>query len=191
MTRTRASGQADPSSLINRSHLAAGIVLAGVIGGWAWLRLGHAQETVSHAIQQFHATSRDVSRIADLRQRTMVIGSGVRTDVDLVTRAQRALSAVGLPIRACRGVQPRSGSPGAAGGIRQQQVELLLQGLSPGEFGSWLGAWNTADQPWRIREVLFNHQAEQSLAGQPASGLDSNRFQITVLLTAPIAEDVP
>jgi len=184
-------GMTGSSSMAKRSRIVVWIALASVVGGWAWLRLGHAQELVDQTTQQFHTTSRDVSRIIDLRSRTVVIGTGVRTDVDLVTRAQRALSAVGLPIRACKGVQPRSGSSGPAGGIRQQQVELLLQGLSPGEFGSWLSAWNTPDQPWRIREVLFNHQVEQSLAGQHPSSLDSNRFQITVLLTAPTAEDTP
>lgn len=184
------SGTIGSSSLVQRWHLMTWMACAVLVGGWAWVRLGHAHEADRQAVQQFHSTARDAARIADLRQRTVVIGTGVRTDVDLVTRAQRALSAVGLPVRACKGVQPRSG-PVTAGGIRHQQVELLLQGLSPGEFGSWLSAWNTPDQPWRIREVLFNHQVEQSLAGQPSSSLDSNRFQITVLLTAPIAEDAP
>jgi hypothetical protein len=62
-------------------------------------------------------------------------------------------------------------------------VELLLQGLSPGELGAWLGAWRAANQPWQVSELTLNHPA--TLPGQDAGGLDSNRFQVSVLLSAP------
>jgi hypothetical protein len=129
-----------------------------------------------------------VERISDLRRRTVALAGGARLDVDLVTRAQRALSSVGLPASACQGVQPRADQPTTVGGPRMQSVELLLSGLTPGEFGSWLSAWNTADQPWRVREIVLTHQAP-TLLGQETTHLDSNRFQISVLLSAyPVEE---
>jgi hypothetical protein len=165
------------------------VLVLGVIA-WAWLRLGSVQMEVDQAGQRHRDALRDVQRIAELRQRTVELAAGARVDVDLVTRAQRALGAVGLPSRACQGVQPRADQAGGSAGPRQQSVELLLTGLTPGEFGSWLSAWNTPDQPWRIREVVFNHQA-QGLPGQESTALDSNRFQINLLLSAPSVEDAP
>lgn len=168
---------------------AAGLLVAIVLM-WGWYRLGSAQAVVDGATQQFRAVARDVERISDLRRRTVALAGGARLGVDLVTRAQRALSSVGLPTSACQGVQPRADQPAAAGGPRMQSVELLLSGLTPGEFGSWMSAWNTADQPWRVREIVLNHQAP-TLPGQETARLDSNRFQISVLLSAYSVEESP
>lgn len=174
-----------------RWQASAAVLLVVTVLVWGWYRLGGAQAEVERATQQFRAVARDVDRITDLRRRTVALAGGARLDVDLVTRAQRALSSVGLPTSACQGVQPRADQPAAAGGPRLQSVELLLSGLTPGEFGSWMSAWNTADQPWRVREIVLNHQAAPTIPSQEAVHLDSNRFQISVLLSAYSAEESP
>ena len=61
---------------------------------------------------------------------------------------QQALVGAGLPITAFSGVQPRADQ--TANGLRIQTVQLRLQGLRPADFGAWLAAWTTADQPWRL-----------------------------------------
>ncbi len=162
-----------------------------MVAGWAWLRLGSAQADVDQALQRHHTLTRDIQRLAELRRQTVDLADGARLNVDLVSRAQRALTSVGLSATACQGVQPRADQANLAGGPRMQSVELNLSGLTPGEFGSWLAAWNTPDQPWLIREVVLNHQAGQAPSNQGTNSLDSNRFQITVLLSAPSVEDAP
>jgi len=174
-----------------RWQATASALLVVTVLAWGWYRLGGAQAEVDRATQQLRTVARDIDRITELRRRTIALAGGARLDVDLVTRAQRALSSVGLPTSACQGVQPRADQPAAAGGPRLQSVELLLSGLTPGEFGSWMSAWNTADQPWRIREIILNHQSAPLVPGQEAVRLDSNRFQISVLLSAYSAEESP
>lgn len=159
------------------------LVLVLGVAAWGWLRLGSAQRDHDQALSHHLTVNRDVERIVELRNRTVDLGNGPRQDVDLISRAQRALAAVGLPASACSGVQPRSDQAGATGKLRVQTVELLLQGLTPGELGAWLGAWRSANQAWQVSELMLNHLA--TLPGQDPIGLDSNRFQASVLLSAP------
>jgi hypothetical protein len=180
----------DRLSMDRRWQATLWTLLALVVVAWGWLRLGSAGAEADRALARHQNVARDVQRITDLRQRTVAGSGAARPDADLVGRVQRALTSVGLPAGACQGVQPRTEQGGTRGsGPRMQTVELQLHGLTPGEFGSWLAAWNTPEQAWRISEILLNHQA--GLTGQEGATVDSNRFQISVLLSAPAVEDSP
>lgn len=167
------------------SALLWGCVAAAVLA-WGWLRLGQADERWRAALEQSAALHRDVQRLGDLRGRIQAPVRGRRPQDDLVSRAQQALTAAGLPVSAFSGVQPRADQ--TANGLRIQTVQLRLQGLRPAEFGAWLAAWTTPDQPWRLGELQMTHAA----AGQtPLTALDTNRFDLTLVLTAPYVEDRP
>jgi hypothetical protein len=151
---------------------------------YGWFRLAGAGERLRTAQAQAAAQQRDLDRLVALRGRGPAPGQGRRPQDDLVGRAQRALAAAGLPVAACSGVQPRADQ--VADGLRLQTVQLRLQGLRPVEFAAWLAAWSTPDQPWRMSELQMVHAATSG-----ATALDSNRFDLTIILTAPYLEDRP
>lgn len=153
---------------------------------WGWFRLEQADSRARAAQEQLAALNQDVLRLGELRGRIQSPVRGRRPQDDLVTRAQRALTAAGLPITAFSGIQPRADQTG--NGLRIQTVQLRLQGLRPAEFGAWLAAWSTPDQPWKLSEVQMAHA---SVAPTMTLALDSNRFDLTLVLTAPYLEDRP
>lgn len=164
---------------------AAALVLA-----WCWFRLDQAAGRARAIQDQLTSLNQDVQQLADLRARVQAPVRGRRPQDDLVTTAQRALSAAGLPIAAFSGIQPRADQTG--GGMRIQTVQLRLQGLRPAEFGAWLAAWNATDQPWRLSELQMAHAAPPPAAAGPTLlALDRNRFDLTLILTAPYLEDRP
>lgn len=148
---------------------------------WGWFRIDQATSRTTAAQAQFATLIKDLNRLEDLRGKVQAPVRGRRPQDDLVTLAQKALVAAGLPVTACSGVQPRADQ--SANGLRIQTVQLRLQGLRPGEFGAWLAAWSTPDQPWRLAEVQMVHAS--------AAGLDNNRYDLTLTLTAPYLEDRP
>ncbi len=154
--------------------------------GWGSLRLDQAGDATRAAQAQFLAVHQDLQRLEDLRARVQTPLSGRRTQDDLVTRAQDALAAAGLPTTCFSGVQPRADQ--TSNGLRIQTVQLRLQGLRPAEFGSWLSAWNTPEQPWRLSELQMVHATAPQAASMP---LDSNRFDLMLVVTAPYVEDQP
>lgn len=166
--------------------LGAGLVVLA----WGWLRLDQAGSGFRAAHEQFAAVDRDVQRLGELRARIQAPVRGRRPQDDLVSRAQQALVGAGLPITAFSGVQPRADQ--TANGLRIQTVQLRLQGLRPADFGAWLAAWTTADQPWRLSELQMVHSSAPP-AASAANGppLDNNRFDLTLVLTAPYLEDRP
>lgn len=157
---------------------------------WGWLRLDQAAGRLHQAEARFAALNQDLQRLTDLRGRIQAPVRGRRPQDDRVTRAQQALVAGGLPITAFSGVQPRADQ--TDNGLRIQTVQLRLQGLRPGDFAAWLAAWSTPDQPWRLSELQMVHAAASADPG--AAGrmpLDSNRYDLTLILTAPYLEDRP
>jgi hypothetical protein len=158
---------------------------------WAWVRLSGAHDAMAQAQERYRTSAVDVHRVEDLRRRSVTVSDGTRSDTTLVSRIQRVLSSVGLSPNAFQSMQPRTDQPTASGGPTMQSVEVLLGGLTPGEFGSWLSAWRSPDQPWLVREILLNHQTTTNPAGQQTAGMDSNRYQISVLLSAPSVDVTP
>jgi hypothetical protein len=155
--------------------------------GWGSLRLDQAVSATHAAQAQFVSVNRDLQRLEDLRSRVQTPVRGRQAQDDLVTRAQDALTAAGLPTTCFSGVQPRADQ--TSNGLRIQTVQLRLQGLRPAEFGSWLAAWSTPDQPWRLSELQMVHAtAPAQAAGMP---LDSNRFDLMLVVTAPYVEELP
>jgi len=154
---------------------------------WGWFRLDQANSRIRAAQAQFAAVNKDVQRLGELRGRVQAPVRGRRPQDDLVTLAQNALAAAGLPISLFSGVQPRADQ--TVSGLRIQTVQLRLQGLRPAEFGSWLAAWSTPDQPWRLSELQMVHTTAPTTANSAA--LDTNRFDLTLVLTAPYLEDRP
>jgi len=150
---------------------------------WGWVRLDQAGARVQAAQQQFTSVNQELQRLLDLRARIQAPVRGRRPQDDLVSRVQQALTAAGLPVTACSGVQPRADQ--SANGMRIQTVQLRLQGLRPAEFGAWLAAWKAADQPWRLSEMQMVHSTAAGAAGTP---LDNNRFDLTLVLTVPYLE---
>lgn len=159
-----------------------------VVAAWGWLRLGQASATFATAQGQFITLNQDLQRLGGLRTRIQAPIQGRRPQDDLVTLAQKALTAAGLPIAAFSGVQPRADQ--TINGLRIQTVQLRLQGLRPAEFGTWIAAWTTPDQTWRLSEVQMVH-ATPAAGGTSGAALDSNRFDLTLVLTAPYLEDRP
>lgn len=157
---------------------------------WGWLRLDQAGGRARTAQEQFATLNQDLQRLTELRARIQAPVRGRRPQDDLVTVAQKALVTAGLPITCCSGVQPRADQ--TINGMRIQTVQLRLQGLRPAEFGAWLAAWNTPDQPWRLSETQMVHTTAPPAAVNPAGmALDNNRFDLTLVLTAPYLEDRP
>jgi len=161
------------------------IVAIVAIGGWCWWRVGSAQSQADAAREQAQTIARDVQRVQTLRQQAQVVAGSRRPDADLVTRVQRALSQAGLPVTACSGVQPRNDQAAPGGGIRIQSVQLSLRALQPSDLGAWLSAWTMAEPAWTVSELQLAHQPTTAL------GLDSNRFDVSVVLSAPYVEDAP
>jgi len=163
-----------------------------VLAGWAWMRLGSAEEQDQHATAHLTAMMHDLDRLHTLRAGEHALAHGKRPEADLITRAQRALADAGLPVSACRGVQPRADQVTPAGGVHVQTVQLTLKGLHPQELGSWLAAWTSTEQPWRVSDLQLVHTAIQTTgaAGPGSSSLDSNRFDVSVVLSAPYVEEV-
>jgi hypothetical protein len=166
------------------------------IAAWCALRWGSAAERERVAQAACAAMGQDIQRLQALRAASPVSAHGRRPDADLVTRAQRALADAGLPIGACSGVQPRADqvSPGTA--VRVQTVQLTLRGLSPAELGGWLAAWHAVTQPWLVSELQLVHVATAAAPAAAAAAtnnpsLDSNRFDISVVLAAPYLEAPP
>jgi hypothetical protein len=154
---------------------------------WGWFRLDQAAARTAAAQAQLAGVNQDLQRLADLRARVQAPVRGRRPQDDLVTRAQQALTAAGLPIAAFSGVQPRADQ--TVNGLRIQTVQLRMQGLRPAEFGAWLAAWSGPDQPWRLGELQMVHSTAPPTAG--AATLDTNRFDLTLVLTVPYVEDRP
>jgi hypothetical protein len=178
-----------PSCLSARASMSwAAIAVMMVCVCWWRLRVAHDQ--VDAAMLQAGSIARDIQRVESLRGQGRTLSGGRRPDADLVTRAQRALAAVGLPINVCSGVQPRAQQTVSGSGVQVQTVQLSLRGLSPGDLGAWLNAWNTANQPWQIGELQLTHQI-QPAAGSRTADLDSNRFDVSVVVSAPYLEDAP
>ncbi len=157
---------------------------------WGWFRLDQAGSRVRAAQQQYAAIGQDLQRLGELRARIQSPVLGRRPQDDLVSRAQKALAAAGLPITSFSGVQPRADQ--ISGSLRIQTVQLRLQGLRPAEFGAWLAAWTAPDQPWRLSELQMVHAMAPPAALNPSpAALDSNRFDLMLVLTAPYLEDRP
>lgn len=161
------------------------LVAVMVVGGWCWWRVEAAQAQADAALDQARGIARDVQRVQALRLQTQAVSDRRRPDADLVTRAQRALSQAGLPVTACSGVQPRTDQHRPGGGIRIQTVQLSLRALRPGDLGAWLTAWSAAEPAWTVSEIQLAHQPTT------APSLDSNRFDVSVVLSAPYVEDTP
>lgn len=157
---------------------------------WGWFRLGQAGSGLRAAQAQFIILSQDLQRLEDLRAHVQMPVSGRRAQDDLVSRAQAALVTAGLPTACFSGVQPRADQ--TSNGLRIQTVQLRLLALRPADFGAWLAAWNSPDQPWRLSEMQMVH-ATSLPAGIQAAGLplDSNRFDLMLVLTAPYVEEQP
>lgn len=154
---------------------------------WGWFRLDQADGRTAAARSQLATVNQDLQRLADLRARVQAPVRGRRPQDDLVTRAQQALATAGLPIAAFNGVQPRADQ--TVNGVRIQTVQLRMLGLRPADFGAWLAAWATPDQPWRLSELQMVHSMAPPTAG--AAPLDMNRFDLTLVLTVPYLEDRP
>jgi hypothetical protein len=163
------------------------VSLSAAVPLWGWFRLDQADGRTAAANAQFGLVNQDLQRLADLRARVQTPARGRRPQDDLVTRAQQALVSSGLPIAAFSGVQPRADQ--TVNGVRIQTVQLRLQGLRPADVGAWLAAWSTPDQPWRLSELQMVHSTAPSTAG--AAPLDTNRFDLTLVLTVPYLEDRP
>ena len=158
---------------------------------WGWLRLSAAHDDLVQAEQRYRSSALDLRRVTELRRRAVTVSDDAKADTALVSRIQRVLSTVGLSPSAFQSLQPRTDQQPAANGPQWQSVEVLFGGLTPGEFGAWLSAWRSPDQPWVVREILLNHQVAQNPAGQETAGMDSNRYQISVLLSAPSLDQTP
>lgn len=158
---------------------------------WGWLRWSGAHDGLVQAEQRYRSAALDLRRVTELRRRAVTVSDDTRADTALVSRIQRVLTSVGLSASAFQSLQPRTDQQPAASGPTWQSVEVLFGGLTPGEFGSWLSAWRSPDQPWVVREILLNHQVPQNPAGQETAGMDSNRYQISVLLSAPSLDQTP
>jgi hypothetical protein len=164
-----------------------------LLAGWAWLRLGGAADQDQQATAHLTAMVHDLDRLRFLRAGEHALAHGKRPEADLITRAQRALADAGLPVSVCSGVQPRADQVTPAGGVHVQTVQLTLRGMHPQELGSWLAAWTSTEQPWRVSDLQLVHAGIQTpgTAGNDSSGLDSNRFDVSVVLSAPYVEDSP
>lgn len=163
--------------------LLSAVVLAVI--AWGWLRLGQAGGRMRAAQQQLATTVGDLQRLADLRAQVQAPVRGRRPQDELVTRAQQALAGAGLPVAAFSGLQPRADQD--VNGLRIQTVQLRLQGLRPADFGAWLAAWTTPDQPWRLGELQMVHTGGRAAAGGP----DGNRYDFLLILVSPYLEDGP
>jgi hypothetical protein len=174
-------------------HPAAASVLAWsaaalLVVCWGWLRCSMSRERDLDASAHVNEIMHELAHLQDLRATSLAVAHSRRPDADLITRAQRALADAGLPIHACSGVQPRADVVMAGAGIRVQTVQLSLRGLRPGELGAWLDAWNATPQPWVVSEVQLAHQPGTPGA-HAGSALDSNRFDVSVVLSAFYQED--
>ncbi|MBA3708102.1 MAG: hypothetical protein H0W83_04665 [Planctomycetes bacterium] len=163
------------------------VILVLVLGWSAQVRSRASAEVVT-AVNQHRQVVGDVATVTSLRSSSNGLSIGPRPDADLVARTQQALVEAGLPIAACSGVQPRADQQVRQQGISVQSVLVSLQNLRPGEFGSWLAAWNAHRSPWRITELQLVHAPVREAT---KSDLDLNRFDYTVALAAPYVEKSP
>lgn len=162
-----------------------------LLAGWAWLRVSSAAEQDQQASIHLATMMHDLDRLRFLRAGEHALAHGKRPEADLITRVQRALADAGLPVSACSGVQPRADQVAPAGGVHVQTVQLTLKGLQPQELGNWLAAWTASEQPWQVSDLQLVHSGIQppGLAGSGAPRLDSNRFDVSVVLSAPYVEE--
>ncbi|MEK7415629.1 MAG: hypothetical protein AAB263_20175 [Planctomycetota bacterium] len=157
---------------------------------WGWFRLDQASGKVRAAQEQLTTVNHELQRLGELRSHVQSPVRGRRPQDDLVTLAQKALIAAGLPITSFSGVQPRADQ--TTNGLHIQTVQLRLQGLRPADFGAWLAAWSTPEQSWRLSELQMVHATTPPATGNTGGmALDNNRFDLTLVLTAPYLEDRP
>jgi hypothetical protein len=185
--------RASPLSTVLTPAVVGWLCVLVVLAGWAWMRLGRAAEQDLQATTHLTTMIHDLDRLRTLRAGEHALAHGKRPEADLITRAQRALADAGLPVSVCSGVQPRADQVTPAGGVHVQTVQLTLKVLRPQELGSWLAAWSSTEQPWRVSDLQLVHAGIQTpgTAGTDSNSLDSNRFDVSVVLSAPYVEEAP
>jgi len=167
------------------------IIVALLVGLWGWIQLGSAESVDAVATAHMDTVLHQVQRLQTLRARTQLVGHGRRPDGDLITRVQKALAQAGLPLSACSGVQPHANQVVGSTGMRVQTVQVTLHSLRPDELGNWMSAWSARDQPWSISQLQLAHAPGAPTAGAGSTSLDSNRFDVSILLSAPYVEESP
>ena len=150
-----------------------------------WVARVHVQNHTVLVEEHLHSVKEDVRRLLLLRGSASAMTVGPQPSADLVTRCQRALLDAGLPITACSGVQPK-GDVVLSSDTRVQSEQIILQHLTPEQFGAWWTAWSRVPMSWRLVSLQLVHAEEGTSASDPAG-----HFTCIVDLAAPYMTTQP
>lgn len=139
------------------------IACAIVVGVQAWRATDSASRQTAAKTRLSEVTGQ-VTRIAQLRDKSATAEVGARPREDLLSRASAVLADAGLPTARLTDLTPQADTPLPAVPGRpqyhRQTVRLTLSPVTPRELGEFLDRWRRTERAWTPTRIELAGAAE-------------------------------